>query len=88
MLERLMQLLTWIGGLVLSLVKLPASWGPFTQALPVWAFGLAAVIVALLIFKIVTHIVFKFLMWAAFIVAIVIFLASLGGPIAQWLAGF
>lgn len=83
-----MQLLTWIGGLVLSLITLPASWAPFTQALPVWAFGLAAIIVALLIFKIVTHVVFKFLMWAALVVAIIIFLASLGGPIAQWLAGF
>lgn len=88
LIERLTQFLTWVGGLALSLIKLPAAWLPFQQALPLWAFGLAAIIIVLLIFKIVTHAVFKVLMWAALIVAVLIFASSLGGPIAQWLAGF
>lgn len=86
--ERLIQFLTWVGGLVFSLVQLPAAWAPLQHQLPLWAFGLAAIIVVLLIFKIITHVVFKVLMWAALVVAVLIFASSLGAPIAQWLAGF
>ncbi len=83
MLDQITQWLTWLGSLVLSLIKLPASWAPFTQALPVWAFGLAAVIVVLLVFKVITHAVFKLLMWAALIIAILILASSLGLPLFQ-----
>ena len=86
-LQQITQWLSWLGGLVLGVIKLPASWTPFTQALPLWSFGLAAVIVALLIFKIVTHAVFKVLMWAALIVAVLILLSSLGLPLFQGWGG-
>ncbi len=85
---RIADFLTWLGGVVVSWLKLPASWAPFTSALPLWAFGLVAVIVAILVFRLVTHAIFKFLMWAALIIAILILASSLGVPIAQWLSGF
>ena len=88
MFQQLVEWLSWLGGEVLSVIKLPASWAPFTAALPLWAFGLAAVIVALLIFKIVTHVVFKALLLGALLVAALIFLSSLGLPIAQWFSRF
>ena len=87
-LERIMQFLGWLGSLVLALVTVPASWQPFTKVLPLWAFGLTAVIVALIVFKIITHMVFKILMWGAIAVLIVIILSSLHDPVAKWLAGF
>jgi hypothetical protein len=85
---RISEFLSWLGGVIVSWLNIPASWQPFTSALPLWAFGLAAVIVTILIFKIVTHAIFKFLMWAALIVAVLILASSLGVPIAAWFSGF
>lgn len=76
--------LNWLGGAVLSTVTLPASWAWVGNALPLWVFGLVVVVVLLLVFKIVTHFVFKVLMWLALIVGVLLFLSSLGVPVWQW----
>lgn len=87
-LERIMQFLSWLGGLVRALVTVPAQWQPLANALPLWALGLAVIIVVLIVFKIITHIVFKVLMWGALALLVVIILSTFVEPLGQWLAGF
>lgn len=86
--DRVMQFLTWLGTTSLSFITLPKSWAWVSGALPLWAFGLIVAVALLLIFKIVTHLVFKVLMWAVLLVALLIFLSSLGLPVAKWFGGY
>jgi len=55
-------------------IKLQAS-------LPLWTIGLIAVVLAAFVLKVVTHIVFKIILWVALIILVVILLQSFGVPI-------
>ena len=91
--QRWLKWLTLIGALTASYVTLPKLWiktgegqvWRLDKDLPHWALGLGVVILGLLVFKVVTHTVFRLLMWAILIVIIMVVLASFGLPVWNWL---
>lgn len=70
--------LTYIGELVGQYIGLPSS-----QQLPAWTIGLMAVVIAAYIFKIVTHVAFKVILWISLVILVIILLQSFNVPILQ-----
>lgn len=96
MLVRIIKWLSAIGALTASTITIPKvviqlgegrAWR-LDQDLPLWALGLGVVIIALIIFKVITHVVLKVLMWGALVILIVIILSQVSEPIGQWFASF
>ncbi len=90
---RILKWLTLIGALTASYITLPKLWiktgegqvWRLDQDLPQWALGLAAVLVLLLVFKVITHIIFKVLMWVVILGLILFVLDSFNIPVLRWL---
>ena len=90
--QRILKWLTVIGVLVGSYFTLPQFSVPLGNGqtwqlnqLPTWGLGLGVVIVLLLVFKIVTHIITRLLMFAALIVLVFIMLSYFNVPVWPWL---
>lgn len=76
--ETAIKWLTFIGELVGKYVGLPSS-----EHLPAWTIGLIALVIVAYIFKWVTHVAFKIILWISLIILVIILLQSFNIPILQ-----
>lgn len=76
--ETALKWLTFIGELVGKYIGLPS-----TEHLPAWTIGLIALVIVAYIFKLVTHIAFKIILWISLIILVIILLQSFNVPVLQ-----
>mgnify|MGYP001571471115 CR=1 len=78
--EQLFAFLSSFGTWVLKYLP-PEAVTKLQATLPLWTIGLIAVVVAAFVLKVVTHLVFRIILWVALIVLGIILLQSLGVPV-------
>lgn len=92
--EKIMKWLTLIGALTASYFTVPNIFinlggknFQLDKDLPQWALGLGVVIVLLLVFKVITHVLFRLAMWGIVIGLLLIVLNYLNIPVLSWVQG-